>query len=368
MSSEATGAEHFEVDTAVIGAGVVGCATALALAERGRSVAVLEANSIIADGVTSRNSGVIHAAIYYPPGSLKARLCLRGKELLYAFAAASEVSHKRTGKLIVAKNNAQLTELEAIFANAKASGATGLKMLEAREVAELEPGIACKAALHSSETGIIDPVEFAKALLNQAENNGAVLVTHCKVRAIERCLQGYKLDTTRGLVRAQSVVNAAGLQADEIAAMAGVTKYRIYPWRGDYFTFRPAHRYSQLIYPVKEKGSPGLGVHLTIDLSGNYRLGPDVEYLGSRTDFGPAEHKLEKFRQAAENLFGPVSAAQLSYDTCGIRPKLRAPDETKDGDFVVAQDLPGFVNLVGIESPGLTSALALAELVREMLA
>jgi L-2-hydroxyglutarate oxidase LhgO len=354
-----------EVDVAVVGGGVVGCAIASALARAKRTVVLLEGGERLGDGITSRNSGVIHSGLYYPPQSLKARSCVRGNALLYEWATAHDVPHARPGKLVIARDSAAVLDLEALAANALASGAPGVELVSPEFVRAREPSIEAAGALWCPRTGIVDAVELARSLATDAAGNGALVLTHARVRAIARD-GDYELDTARGPVRAARVVNAAGLHADEVAALAGVTRYRIHPWRGDYFRYTPRARHQHLIYPVRKRGAAGLGVHLTLDLAGRCRLGPDVEHVTRKDDYSPREEKLPAFLEAARALFGAVTAEQLAYDGCGIRPKLRAPGDAEEKDFVVSEDLPGLINLVGIESPGLTAALALAEQVTAM--
>jgi L-2-hydroxyglutarate oxidase LhgO len=355
-----------EVDVAIVGGGVVGCAVASVLARAGRSVLLLESGPRLAEGVTSRNSGVIHSGLYYRPGSLKARTCVRGNALLYEWASAKGVPHARTGKLVVARDAEEVPDLEALAANARATGAPSVELVDGAFVHAREPTIAAAAALWCSDTGIVDAVELTRSLAADAAENGALVLTQARVLAIARTSSAYEIDTARGPVRAERVVNAAGLYADEVAALAGVTKYKVHPWRGDYFRFAPATPYRHLVYPVRRRGAAGLGVHLTLDLAGGCRLGPDVEHVARKDDYSPREDKLPAFLAAARTLLGDIRPEQLAYDGCGIRPKLRAPSDPDEKDFVVAEDLPGFVNLVGIESPGLTAALALAEMVRTL--
>jgi len=350
-----------EVDIAVVGGGVVGCAVASKLARTRSSVVLLEGGDRLGDGVTSRNSGVIHSGLYYPPGSLKALTCVRGNALLYEWAQARGVAHKRPGKLVIACDSAAVGELEALAANARANGAPGVALVTSEFVRAREPSLDATAALWCPQTGIVDAVELARSLASDAAEHGALVLTRARVRAIGRDGAAYQLETDRGPMRAARVVNAAGLHADEVAALAGVTRYRIHPWRGDYFRYSPRARHQHLIYPVRKRGAAGLGVHLTLDLAGGCRLGPDVEPVQRKDDYSPREEKLPAFLEAARALFGDVSADQLAYDGCGIRPKLRAPGDPEEKDFVLSEDLPGFVNLIGIESPGLTAALALAE-------
>ncbi|HKB77571.1 MAG TPA: NAD(P)/FAD-dependent oxidoreductase [Myxococcales bacterium] len=357
-----------EVDVAVVGGGVVGCAVASRLARAGNEVLLLEGGQRLGDGVTSRNSGVIHSGLYYAPGSLKAQACVRGNALLYEWARARGVPHGRPGKLVIAPDAADLPDLEALEANARANGAPGVELVPAAFVRAREPTVQAAAALWCPQTGIVDAVELARSLATDAAEHGALVLTQARVQAISRSGSAYELETARGPVRAQRVVNAAGLHADEVAALAGVDRYQIHPWRGDYFRFTPATPYRHLVYPVRRRGAAGLGVHLTLDLAGRCRLGPDVEHVARKDDYSPREDKLPAFLAAARSLLGEVRADQLAYDGCGIRPKLRGPSDREDKDFVLSEDLPGFVNLVGIESPGLTAALALAERVAALLA
>jgi L-2-hydroxyglutarate oxidase LhgO len=356
-----------EVDVAIVGGGVVGCAVASTLARSGRSVLLLESGPRLAEGVTSRNSGVIHSGLYYRPDSLKARTCVRGNALLYEWAAARAVPHARIGKLVVARDPEEVPDLEALAANASASGARSVELVDAAFVRAREPSLRAAAALWCPNTGIVDPVELTRSFAAEAAEHGGLVLTQARVLGIARTRSFYDIDTARGLVRAERVVNAAGLYADDVAALAGITKYRVHPWRGDYFLFKPKTPYHHLIYPVRRRGAAGLGVHLTLDLAGGCRLGPDVEPIERKDDFSPREEKLPAFLAAARMLLGDVEPEQLAYESCGIRPKLRAPSDREEKDFVIAEDLPGFVNLLGIESPGLTAALALAELVRDLV-
>jgi L-2-hydroxyglutarate oxidase LhgO len=355
-----------EVDVAIVGGGVVGCAVASAFARHGRSVLLLEGGPRLADGVTSRNSGVIHSGLYYRPGSLKARTCVRGNALLYEWASAKGVPHARIGKLVVARDPQEVPDLEALAGNARAANACGVELVSSSFVRSREPSLDAAAALWCRDTGIVDAVELARSFATDAVERGALVLTQAQVVGIERAGPAYQLETARGPVRAERVVNAAGLYADEVAALAGVTKYRVHPWRGDYFRFTPAAHYRHLIYPVRRRGAASLGVHLTLDLAGRYRLGPDVEYVDRKDDYSPREDKLGAFLTAARTLLGDIRPEQLAYDGCGIRPKLRAPSDQEEKDFVVSEDVPGFINLVGIESPGLTASMALAELVLEL--
>ena len=358
------------MDVAVVGAGVIGCAVASALARRGRAVVVLERAAREGTGVTSRNSGVIHSGLYYPPGSLKAETCLRGQALLYAWATAQDVPHARTGKLVIARDAAEEAGLAALHANAVAAGARGLRWVDAAEVARREPALPpCRAALWCSLSGIVDPLALTRSLRADAERCGATFAMFGALQAVTPTTAGLRLDTTRGELEVGALVNAAGLESDHVAALAGLpAPPPIFPCRGDYFRLLAPGRHRHLIYPVRVPGAAGLGVHLTLDLAGGLRLGPDAEYIARRDDFAPAEHKHAAFLAAARALLGPIAAEQLVYEGCGIRPKLRGPDEPDERDFVIAAGPPGCIHLLGIESPGLTAALALAERVAQRFA
>ncbi len=377
-----------KVEQVIIGAGVVGCAIAYELSQKGFSPLVFEKGPRIAEGVTSRNSGVIHAGLYYKPSSLKAQSCIRGNALLYEWCQKYRVPFRKTGKWVVG-SLAEEGELEAIHANALESGATGLHLYTKNpKPLNWDSKISADIGMYSSETGIVDPYEFSYSLYTQAEQNGAQFILNTEVKNIT-CLPqgGYELETSRGLIQTEIIFNAAGLYADEIAALAGITKYKIYPYRGDYFFLRTPQVFSSLVYPIKKKGSAGLGIHLTIAIDGSYRLGPDVSLAPSycvgfasefvactsyafsgkssgKEDFFPPSNLEEKkllFYQAACQYLQNISLDQLQYDSCGLRPKLRSPQDKEEKDFVVSQDLPGFINLVGIESPGLTASLDLAQ-------
>jgi L-2-hydroxyglutarate oxidase LhgO len=355
------------VEIVVIGAGVVGAAVAQALSAAGREVMVLETAPWVGDGITSRNSGVIHGGLYYRPGSIKATSCIRGNHLLYEWCEKHGVPHRQLGKLVVAVDEGDEEGLERLYENAVASGAEEIERISGKSLKDFEPTIRGISALWSKRTGIVDPAALTKSLVLAAEEAGATVVTKSEVRAIRRSTSGYELETARGPVTAEKVINAAGLCADDVARMAGIQEYKVYPCRGDYFNLRPRTKYQHLLYPVARPKEVGLGIHLTLDLAGACRLGPDAEYVDSKNDFSPAEGKLEKFRKSAERMLGPIEAKQLSYDSCGIRPKLRGPSETEEKDFVIREDLPGFVNLVGIDSPGLTACLAIGEIVSGMI-
>jgi len=366
-----------DTDVVVIGAGVVGLAAAAALARSGRSVVVLERNAGIAREITSRNSEVIHAGIYYPAGSQKSTLCIAGRDALYARCESMAIPHRRCGKLIVATDSADIATLEQLCRKAAASGVE-LELIDEREVAKRAPRIRAQAALFSKYTGIIDGQALCLSYLAEAEANDAVLSLHTEVIAIEPLSGGYRIvavssDGERSSIDCVSVVNAAGLASDTIAQRAGIDVdgcgYQIHPCKGDYFAVAPAAKLKleQLIYPVPAQA--GLGIHITMDLAGRYRLGPDAEYVDVPT-LEIDEAKAERFARAVGRFLPGLRREWLSPDYAGIRPKLAAPGEAFR-DFVVREEsdrgLPGFVNLIGIESPGLTASPAIADRVVALL-
>ena len=364
------------LDAVVIGAGVVGLAVARALALGGREVIVLERRTRVGEETSSRNSGVIHAGIHYPPNSLKARLCIRGKELLYAYCREKSIGHRRCGKLIVALNEAQHAGLEAIRARGLNSGVDDLTVLNPAAAAALEPEVRCTSALLSPSTGIIDSHGLMTALQGDLERAGGDVGRLCEfVRGrVER--RGFRLEIRSAgepvRVNAETLVNAAGLYAAEVAGnIAGLEPRhipRIRYAKGNYFVYRGRHPFRRLVYPLPEPG--GLGVHVTLDLSGQARFGPDVQWVDA-PEYAVDESRLGRFFEAVRAYWPGVNRDRLAPGYAGVRPKLVGPGEPA-GDFVIqgpeVHRIPGLVNLYGIESPGLTAALAIAERVAELAA
>lgn len=360
------------VDAIVIGAGVVGLAVGRALARHGFETIVLERANAIGTGTSSRNSEVIHAGLYYPRGSLKARLCVAGRERLYRYCESHGVEHRRCGKLIVATNVAQCAELDRISAHAQANGVGDLRRLDAREVHALEPELAAVEALLSPSTGIVDSHGLMLALRGDLEAAGGALALLSPVLAVERAGEGYQVQVGGAApmaLEAGIVVNAAGLWAPGLAARTDGLPSSCVPRaryaKGHYFALSGRAPFSRLIYPVPE--AAGLGVHLTLDLAGQARFGPDVEWIApadaDAIDYRVDARRSGAFESAIRRYWPglPEGALQPAYS--GVRPKL----ETADGaaqDFVLQgpaeHGLPGLVNLFGIESPGLTASLAIA--------
>lgn len=362
------------VDCLVVGAGVVGLGVARALARRGREVVIVEAAGLIGSETSSRNSEVIHAGIYYPAGSLKARLCVAGRQALYAYCAERGIAHQRCGKLIVATDDAQIADLEALKKKAEANGVDDLQWLTRDQAVALEPQLHCVAALLSPSTGIIDSHGLMLAFQGEAEDHGAMLALGSPVLRGAATNDGIVIQTGGQdpmQLKARLVVNAAGLSAQRIAAsIQGIRPESVpgcYYAKGNYFILsgmKPP--FSRLIYPVPEPG--GLGTHVTIDLGGQMRFGPDVEWIDA-IDYAVDPARGEKFYAAVRRYWPGLPDGAIQPGYAGIRPKL-SPSGGKADDFVIhgpeQTGLPGLINLFGIESPGLTASLALGEYVADL--
>jgi len=359
-----------KVDAVVIGAGVVGLACARALAMHGHDTLLLEQHAAIGSETSARNSEVIHAGIYYPHGSLKATLCVEGQRLLYDYCATHGIAHQRCGKLIVASNAQQEAQLAHIARHASANGVAGLRLLNRAQATALEPALQCLAALHSPETGIIDSHGLMLSLLGQAERYGASLALKTPVLGAETHPDGIVVHTggsAPSRVLARYVVNAAGHAAPALARqLAGVPPHhvpRAYLAKGNYFSLNAASAFSHLIYPVPEPG--GLGIHLTLDLAGRARFGPDVEWT-EQFDYTVDPARGARFYAAIRKYWPALPDHALQPDYSGIRPKISGPGQA-DADFCIQtgadHGVAGLVNLYGIESPGLTASLAIANYV-----
>ena len=361
------------VDCVVIGAGVVGLAVARALALAGREVIVIEAAEGIGTETSSRNSEVIHAGIYYPKGSLMARTCVAGRRLLYAYCAEHGVPHLNCGKLIVATDEAESAKLVEIKGRAEANGVEGMRLLSARDALALEPNLQCTAALLSPSTGIIDSHAYMLALQGDAEACGAMFAFHSPAMLGRVVDGGIEIEVGGAepmRLRCRLVVNSAGLHAPELAErIAGMPSERIpraYYAKGNYFTLAGRSPFARLIYPVPVPG--GLGVHITVDLGGQAKFGPDVEWIDS-IDYTVDPHRADKFYAAVRRYWPGLKDGALQPGYAGIRPKIVPPGAPAQ-DFTIQgpaeHGVPGLVNLFGIESPGLTASLALAERVRSI--
>ena len=360
------------IDCVVVGAGVVGLAIARALARSGRDVLVLEAEETIGTGISSRSSEVIHAGLYYRQGSAKARLCLEGRQLLYEYCAQHGVEHRRCGKLVVATDDAQRPRLRQIESAAHANGLTDLRWLEAAEARELEPALSCVAALYSPSTGIVDSHGLMLSLQGEIEQAGGSIV--CRAPLIGGRAERGMIFVEAGAANesvslaVSTVINCAGLGAQEVARGLGVAPQLIPPLhyaKGSYFSFQGTSPFARLIYPVPEPG--GLGVHLTLDLAGRARFGPDVEWV-EQPDFVVDALRSARFYEAIRRYWAALPDSCLQPAYAGIRPKITGPGEPA-ADFVMQgprqHGIPRLINLYGIESPGLTASLAIARAVAD---
>jgi L-2-hydroxyglutarate oxidase LhgO len=362
----------FDIDLVVVGAGVVGLAIAHACVQAGRAVWVLESAERAGEGISSRNSGVIHAGLYYAPGSLKARLCVRGRDLLYDFCARRGIPHQRCGKFVVANDTEEVPELEALARRAAENG-VNVRRVDGDAARREEPQLRCVAALDSPDSGIVDVPELVMALIGGIEQGDSRVLCEVEVVAIHPASPGFTLETARGeRVRCRQVVNAAGLEATALArrieGLDAVHVPRMHLAAGHYYVLRGRAPFRKLIYPLPEPS--GLGVHLGFDIAGRARFGPDVRWIDA-VDYAFDDSQRDAFYAGVRRWWPALPEGALSPDFVGVRPKLSGPGEHA-ADFVI-QDaaqhgLEGLVNLFGIDSPGLTSALGIGEDVRNRLA
>lgn len=361
-----------QIECVVIGAGVVGLAVARALALGGHEVMVLEAASAIGTGTSSRNSEVIHAGIYYPKDSLKAKLCVQGKQLLYDYCAERGIGHRRCGKLLVATSPEQVAQLQGIKERAERNGVSDLQLLSAAQARAMESALVCDAAIFSPSTGIVDSHALMLALQGDIENAGGMVILNSKLERADCTPTGVGLTAADGTqLLAKTVVNAAGLQAPALAArFAGLAPQHVpRAWfaKGNYFTLAARAPFSRLIYPVPQPG--GLGVHLTLDLGGQAKFGPDVQWVDSADDLTVDAARGDAFYAEVRKYWPALEDGALIPGYAGIRPKIHGPGKA-DCDFLIQGEavhgVPGLINLFGIESPGLTSALAIGDYVGDM--
>jgi glycerol-3-phosphate dehydrogenase len=350
-------------DVAIIGGGVVGCAIARELSRFDLRIALFEQESDVATGASGRNSGVVHAGFNNPPGSLKARLCVEGNALFETACRELNVPFRRTGKLVVALNESDLPGLEKLQHVGETNRVPGLQIIDQAAMQHLEPNITGIAALWSPATAITSPFQFTVALAENAHRNGVRFFLETGITRIRRNPDGFHLFSGTRKFAARTIVNAAGLFADRVARLGGITKYRIYPCRGQYHVLdrETSTWLTRPVYPVPRPESGGLGVHLTPTIEGNLLIGPSAEYIEQKHDFSTTHAVMDQLTHEARELLPLYSPQFIIRSYSGIRAKLTSPDRGGSGDFIIdSESVPQMVNLIGIESPGLTSALPLA--------
>jgi len=368
----------YQVDITVVGAGVIGLAIASQVTNEDKEVYVLEKNETFGREASSRNSEVIHAGIYYPADSLKAKTCLEGNALLYDLCQKYGIGYKRIGKIIVATDNVEAEELQELYNRGRNNG-VALKMLSQREMEQLEPNIRGVAAFLSPSTGIIDSQALIRYFLKKAKDNGAQIVYKTKVIGIDKIPGGYKVrvEDSQGSFSfiTKVLINCAGLHSDEVAGMAGIdvkeADYKLHWCKGEYYSVssRKSKLVDRLIYPVPKAGEGGSGIHVTLGLNGRMRLGPNAYYV-DEIDYSVDSLQKKAFYESVVRFLPFIEYDDLEPEMAGIRAKLQAEGEDFR-DFVISHEcnrgLPGFINLIGIDSPGLTSAPAIAKYVSTLV-
>ena len=367
-----------KIEITILGAGVIGLAAAAELSRVYKDIFVIEKNLSFGQEISSRNSEVIHAGIYYPRDSLKTKTCIEGRHLIYEFCTKSHVGHKKIGKLIVAIDDSEVKDLESLFKQGLENGVEDLRFLSKDEIKKLEPNVEAQAAIYSPSTGILNSHDFMKELAFHFESNSGHIAYDTEIIGIDKISAGFEVtvkNAGEGIFKFSTriFINAAGLNSDKIAGMIGLGKdeYKLKYCKGDYFRAHPgkAKFINRLVYPVPKNDRAGLGIHATLDLAGSLRFGPDDEYV-DKIDYDINPSKAEIFYQSIYKFLPFIQLDDLNPDTAGIRPKLQGPGENFR-DFIIksetANGFSGFINLIGIESPGLTSSLSIARIVKGMV-
>ncbi|MGA1868891.1 MAG: NAD(P)/FAD-dependent oxidoreductase [bacterium] len=361
----------------IIGAGIIGLSIAAELSQTYEDILVLEKNDNFGQETSSRNSEVLHAGIYYPTGSLKHRLCVDGLEILYELCVRESIPHKRIGKIIIATDEAELEDVRSLFERARINGVKDIELLGQRDIRKRERNTNALAGLYSPRTGIIDSHSLMKYFIRKASSAGVDIVYGSEVNLVQKEDQGFIIGLKDDEYRFVSdlVVNCAGLFSDQVAALAGLDidkcGYRLYYCKGDYFAYAKPSLVNMLVYPLPHEKKGGLGVHATLDLGSRLRFGPDAEYIDNKIHYAVNPDKTEVFYNAACKIIPNLEREALIPDMAGIRPKLQGPDDSFR-DFIIKEEsekgVRGLINLIGIESPGLTACAAIARMVANMAA
>jgi glycerol-3-phosphate dehydrogenase len=356
-------------DVLVIGGGVIGCAIARELSKFKSETVLLEKETDVGYGVSKGNSGVLHSGLYYPRGSLKAKLCVEGRLMFPELAKQLDVPYKFCGKHVIAQTEEEIEDLKDLKAVGEGNGVEGLTIITGKELKKREPRLDALYALYSSVAGIFSPYMFTIALAENALSNGVKINVNTQVSAIKLVNNVYKVTTNQGVFYADIIVNSAGLFSDRISAMIGIDNYKLYPCRGEYLILDKNCRdlINSMVYPVPPKIAGVLGVHLTPTLDGNILIGPSEEFINEREDTRTTKEKIRQLIEGAKRLLPSIPLNQVIYGFSAVRSKITPPEEKAARDFIMREDVKNFINMIGIESPGLTSSPAIAKLVVQMI-
>ncbi len=371
-----------QMDILIVGAGVIGLGIAARISRKDRTVFVIEKHNSFGQETSSRNSEVIHAGIYYPQKSLKAKTCVEGNRLLYEICEKNNIPCKKLGKLIVATDNSEVHQLEKLLKNGLENDVSDLRMFSNKEIKGLEPDVEAIAAIFSPSTGIIDSHKLMDYFISKAKENGADIVYNSEIKGVDKVANGYRVlvrdaDGEEFSFLTKIFINCAGLSSDIVASMVGIDiekeNYKLQYSKGEYFRLYNSKKWSvsRLVYPVPEPKEMGLGVHITLDLAGGVRLGPDAKYVSrDKFDYNVDASRKADFYNSVRKFIPSIDLEDLYSDIAGIRPALKN-SEREFRDFVIKHEedkgLPGFINLIGIESPGLTSSPAIAKYVSDII-